>query len=181
MIRRHPLAVLIVVVLIAAAAWELPNYLRKGSLKTYPCGSSACEILVFVDQAPTRQTGIFYSKEDSHLALDVLDSGGVSLAKREFGSLRWTADRSALVAVELAEGGVESGNPIWVFDTVVRSQIAEGRLGLIRVVESRGGLGDRIFSWYDLGEPGRYQFSWQAKKWRQRVQRALGKGETSGE
>ena len=74
MIRRHPLAVLIVVVLIAAAAWELPNYLRKGSLKTYPCGSSACEILVFVDQAPTRQTGIFYSKEDSHLALDVLDT-----------------------------------------------------------------------------------------------------------
>ena len=175
MIRRHPLAVLIIVLVAVGAGLELPNYLRKPSLRTYKFRSEDCQVLVFVDQAPTRQTGVFYSKDDSDITLDVLDGGGISLSGKAFGSLRWSADRTALVAVELAESGIETEQPIWVFDTVVSGLLAQDRFGLIRAVESRGGLGDRIFSWYEIGEPGSYQFTWQAERWRELINAEVGK------
>ena len=173
MIRRHPLAVLILVLVVVAAAIELPNYLRKPSLRTFEFSSEDCQVLVFVDQAPSRQTGIFFSKDETPVTLDVLNGAGNSIGGKPFGSLRWSSDRTALVAVELAEGGIETGQPIWVFDTIATALIAQDRIGLNRAVESRGGLGDRIFSWYEIGEPGSYQFTWQAERWREMVEAEL--------
>ena len=71
-------------------------------------------------------------------------------------------------------GGIESTKPLWVFDLAGSVPVpAEEREAVIR---ERGGLGDRVFSWFELGWPGSYLFTWQANGWREQKRMLLGAG-----
>lgn len=95
-----------------------------------------------------------------------------------FEELRWSGDSSCVIATRVAmRSKIMPHEVLWIYDSTNRRLFLDedaqpqldatsgSQADLVEFLFSRGGRGEPITNWYQLGKKERYLFSWQTTKW----------------